>query len=219
MTTRAQLADRAQNVISDAGAAKWSQAIIEEWVQDALRDYSRSFPRVQHITVETFAATRVYAISGDFFGILSFEYPILEDPPHYIQRFDSQDPAFYEGDYYDLIYMLSVPVIILSQPQDDQSFTCHIYTTHVAATSPAVLTVPGGHEDILIQYIVWRAMSERKALQAHTPTSNSSLLMAQLNQLEKDARRIYERMLNQALSLAPTSPTYSPAWNPYPSIH
>ena len=50
-TTLAELADRAQITLNDAGAGTWPQATIEEWVVEAIRDYTQTFPRTMRKSI------------------------------------------------------------------------------------------------------------------------------------------------------------------------
>ena len=56
-TTLAELADRAQLTLNDSGAGTWPQATIEEWVVEAIRDYTQSFPRTITSTITVSGAS------------------------------------------------------------------------------------------------------------------------------------------------------------------
>jgi len=74
---------------------KWSQDTLEEWVKQAVKEYSKHFPLVSSVTDSAVAGTYKY----DFFAgahdeedlpvvlaVTKFEYPTGEDPPKYPKK-------------------------------------------------------------------------------------------------------------------------------------
>lgn len=204
MTTLAQIADRAQEILDDTAAATWSQAEIENWCLDAIRDYSKYFPRIQENTVTIVAGTQKYDLDGLFKAMVQVEYPDAEDPPEYLTRKDHTEPGFwdYEG-FYDIVDWgdeTNPPEIWISEnPSAGGTLRYWMQTEHdYKMGSTGSITVPVRHEPILIQYVIWQAWKELTSTEMQAPTSNSSLLMGQLQQNESGAASKYYRMINQA---------------------
>jgi hypothetical protein len=61
------------------------------------------------------------------------------------------------------------------------------------------VTVPDRHHDILIAFVIWAAWRELSSAEMQAPTSNSSLLMAQLFSNAGSAEYDYRNMLRYAL--------------------
>jgi hypothetical protein len=207
MTTLAELADKAQNALDDAGAATWSQAVIEEWCVDAIRDYSRYFPRVIREDISTGAVGGVHEhdLPNDFRDIITVEYPQGEDPPEYLDRLHYQDPYFWNSDKnYDIIArheeILNGILIVSAETTALETIRIEYVGDHdLDLASGDQITVPMRHEDLLIAYVVWVAWRELASTEMQDPTSNSSLLMAQLFQNAGSAEYDYRGMIDDAL--------------------
>ena len=204
MTTLAQLADRAQNAISDAGATTWSQSIVEEWSVEAVRDYSQFFPRRVTDTIATLVDDREYDLPADFRRMLSVEYPTDQDPPEYLRRRSFMDPDFWEVDgYYDVVKHGDVAGVdelwISEKPAAGETITIIYHADHdLSLASGDSITVPARHEHILVEFVIWRAWTELLGAEQQSPTSNSSLLMSQLAVNADRAKRSYVQALARA---------------------
>ena len=205
MTTLAELADRAQNAVSDAGAATWSQDVIEEWCIEAIRDYSKHLPRTITDTIATSAAVQKYDLPSDFRLMESVEYPTGEDPPEYLVRRAYTDRDFWVQDgFYDVLRHRSVgdadELWISSSPAAAETITIIYQGDHdFALSSATTITVPERHENILVEYVIWRAWVELLGAEQQSPTSNSSLLMSQFASNADRAKRSYVEALARAL--------------------
>lgn len=204
MTTLVQLADRAQNAISDAAAGSWSQATIEEWCNEAIRDYSLRFPRELEATQAVGALDRKYDLPARFGAMLTVEYPDGEDPPEYLTRRDHRGGGFwdYEG-YYDIVNHGASAVAdelwISEKPSAGETIRYWYQTDHdFALASGGTLTVPGRHEHILIAFVLWSAWRELTSGEMQSPTSSSSLLMSQMQQNEAGAWSRYRELVRVA---------------------
>lgn len=189
MTTLAQLADRCQDRLSDAGAAFWTQAIIEQWCKEAVRVYSQFFPRIKTQEITCGAHDHEYDLSTDFLAVVSVEYPTGQDPKEYLFRRSYVHPDFWITDgYYDILERDDASdaseIWISDDSNSGQKILVQYQAVHdFSLSSSGTLTVPGLHEPLLEQYVYWLAMGELAANEASAPTSNSSLLMAQLDQI------------------------------------
>jgi len=205
MTTLTQLADLAQNLLSDAGAATWTQAVIEEWCNAAIKDYSQHFPRITSATITTTLNTNAYDLPADFLSIINVEYPTGEDPPEYLSRLDHRHPDFWINDcFYDIITHFDTgdvaEIWVSVDPPADETITYRYNATHeYGLASGETVTVPGHHENILTSFVVWKAALELLSAEQQSPTSNSSLLMGQLANNAARAKRAYFQAIAQAL--------------------
>lgn len=204
MTTLAQLADRAQAQLSDSVGATWNQVQIEEWVIEGVRAYSRYFPRLRYGQAIVSTGVHEVYLPADFMSIVSVEYPEGETPPRYLNRRHHQEADFWEGRYYDIIERqdnVTVSEIWLGpSPTVGEYIGLQYHAYHVISTTGTIVqTIPPQHEDILVQYVYWKAKAELVAAEAADPTSNSSLLMAQLDQIAGAAFRRYGDLMRQAL--------------------
>jgi hypothetical protein len=190
MTTLAQLADRAQNALSDAAAGTWSQNTVEEWVLDGIRDYNNHFTIVYQETINCTNNTRTYALPDTFRSVLLVEYPVGEYPPVYLQRRNVHHPDFWEEDgYYDIIIQpapaLTMPSGGISSSKlyisEKPSATEDIRVTYEGPhdddlTSTDNLSLPPEHEPIVIAFVLWRACQERHNLEAQSPDTTIRML-------------------------------------------
>ena len=152
MTTLAEVADRAQNAIGDAAAGTWTQALVEEWIVEAIRDYSAHFARRVEDTISCTADTQEYNLPADFLGMLLVEYPAGEDPPEYLQFLPRHNPNFPSSDsYYDVLFTSDVGTVsIIRLSHDNVDGSDEIDITYLAQhdlslVSGDTITVPSHH--------------------------------------------------------------------------
>ena len=209
MTTLAQLADRCQNTLSDAGAGTWSQALVEEWVVDGIRDYSQRFPRTRNYSI-TFSGSdlgHVFDLTSDLIAVQLVEFPGDQDPPEYCKRKSRTDPDFWTQDgYYDVQALhdqTEYSQLYLSQePVDGQklylSVTCYHDVTLVSGDD---LTIPLSHEYIVELFVLWQAFKERLSAEEQDPDTSLAGNVTFLQQLVKGAKQAeeeYRRALKRA---------------------
>lgn len=206
MTTLNDFIDRVENAVNDASNTHFSTTVIEEWIDDAIREYSMHFPRRQEKDISTTADDRQYSLPVDLQDILSVEYPKGEDPPEYLHRRPRTHPDFWiEDGYYDWQRHSDhedFPQLYISTKPDD-SETIHVWYLgdhDTALAGIADLTVPDHHLQILVNYCVWKALKHLEQAEEQDPTSNSSLLMAQLAQNSFRAERAYYNSLRRAMA-------------------
>ena len=208
-TTLAQLADRAQVTLNDAAAGTWPQATIEEWVIEAIRDYTQSFPRTirSSITISSGSPGHEFSLTDDYISMILVEFPGDQDPPVYLKHRRRTHPRFYnyEG-YYDIEPsgdMTSVAKLYLSEePENGDKIywtaKCHHDTTLVSGDD---LTVPEHHEGLLLLFVLWQAFKERLATEEQEPDTTLAGHVTLLQQLVKgatQAEKEYKAALNRA---------------------
>lgn len=76
MTTRAQLRGAVRNELNDTGGTPlWSDALLNEWTNQAIRAYSRELPEEASTTIAAVAGQTSYALPARFRQALRVEQP------------------------------------------------------------------------------------------------------------------------------------------------
>ena len=209
MTTLADLADRCQSTLADTAAGTWSQDVVEEWVTDAIRDYSQRFPRTDTISI-TFSGSspgHEHDISTDVIALVLIEYPGDQDPPVYLKRRPRTHSQFYgHQGYYDFHVTndaTEYAVLYLSEEPSDGEKVYITYLCHhdVTLLSGDDITVPVTHESIIELYVIWQAFKERLSAQIQDPDTSLAGNVTLLQQLVKGATQAeqeYRRALQRA---------------------
>ena len=208
-TTLAEIADRAQITLNDSGAGTWPQATIEEWIVEAIRDYTQTFPRTIRSSISVSGADpgHEFSLTADYIAMILVEYPGDQDPPIYLERRRRTHSRFYgfEG-YYDVEPtgdMTEVPTLYLSEePADGEKIywtaKCHHDTT---LNSGDDITVPEHHEGLLLLFVLWQAFKERLATEEQDPDTTLAGHVTLLQQLVKGATQA-EKEYKEALKRA-----------------
>ena len=205
MTTLATLADSIQDILSDAAAAKWTQAVIEAWLNQAIQDYTQHFTRRKSTTISTTADDRTYDLPSDFRHIISVEYPTSQTPPEYLSRRPYTHPDFWDqSERYDIVTLGddndTAEIWISKKPAAAETITIWYEAMHdYALAAGDTITVPADHHPILTAYVVWIASQNLQHAEQQTPTSSSSLLMAQLASNSDNLRRAHVEILAKAI--------------------
>jgi hypothetical protein len=203
MPTLSEIADRAQNVLADSAAGTWPQATVEEWIKDAIKEYSASFPRQLGDTISTTADTHSYSLPSDFLEMVLVEYPTDEDPPEYLNRLNRRDPRFWASDdFYDLEHkrdaLTDGKIWISDDPDGTETITLTYLGHHdYSLASNDSITIPAEHEHLLILWVVWRAHQEREADELQNPDTTIRMLH-QMKLATEAAERAYYKALNEA---------------------
>lgn len=218
MTTLQQLIDATQGDLGDQAEATWHSEDIEQWLRDAIGDYSLHFPRILTQTIACSANDRTYDLPAGFMQVLTVEYPAGQDPPEYLARRPHDHPHFWRvAGYFDIIRRgddTDVDEIWISQkPSAGESIDVIYQGQHLMDTTNLTntdsLTVPERHHSLLRRFATWQAAERLKAAEQATPTSNSSLLMSQLAINADRARRAYVDALAKAIFAESESATVS----------
>ena len=207
-TTLQNLIDAIEADLADSANATWLAADIEQWIRDAIADYSHHFPRILNQAITTAADDRKYDLDANFLEVLTVEYPTGQDPPEYLARRPHDHPNFWIQDgYFDIIERgddTDVDEIWVSQkPAASETITVLYLARHTMNTTDLTtsdnVTVPEHHHHLLRKYARWQAAEQLKAAEEAAPTSNSSLLMSQLAINVDRARRAYVDALAKAV--------------------
>lgn len=208
MTSTSTLKDRILNKLNDAGNATWSDAVIYEWIDSGIRDYTIHLPRV----LDGFknpggTAFTQFSLGEEMQAIISVwhNYNGLTEL-RYLDRVPRDDPRFINGEgyYYDILIrhdMAEASQCYLSFEVPagvDQNIKFQYQGWHdFYSGNPKELTIPWIHEGIIEQYVIWQAFLERTATESQNPDS-STLLLAQHATNADKAERAYRRMIADA---------------------
>ena len=211
MTTWAKLIDQCENAVNDENNSTWTVKQIIKWINDAVRDYSVHFPLVEQQTIALSTGTQFYDLRDEFMGILHVEYPTGSDPKDFLTRLPRTHADFWsEQGYYDLVDRRESgdpsSVIISSDVATGESANALQHLHHVliedANDKSGTVTVPVQHQALLVKYVQWQATTHLAFAEQQSPTSNSSLLMAQLAQNARRMELSYSTALQQAIYAA-----------------
>ena len=209
--TFSDFVNRCQLFLNDEGAGTWDTEMIATFLNDAVRDYSQHFPRVQEQTIETADGIQYYDLAQDFLGVLSVEYPAGQVPPAYLSRKSYTAGGFWHSNsYYDILPNRSADdpdeLWISADTAGGEQITVRYHALHTLIADPAApaesLTVPQEHQQLLVKYVRWQAALHLASAEQQAPTSNSSLLMAQLAQNARRDELAYHTAVAQALYAA-----------------
>ena len=204
-TTLQNLIDACEADLADAANATWSAADIETWCRAAIDDYGLHFPRTLTDAITTSDDVRTYDLQADFLRPVSVEYPTGEDPPEYLTRRVYRNPDFWlysgcyaivkRGDDTDVD-----EIWISEKPEDSEPIPVLYQAPHDSSIlTSGNLTVPDRHIFLLRFFVVWQARLQLQITEEKSPTSNSSLLMAQLSSNAQRSRRTYLDALSKAI--------------------
>jgi hypothetical protein len=214
-TTLAEMADRCQEALNDTAAGTWSQAVVEEWCLDALREYNQHFFKSAREFIDCIAAQHNYDLPAAYRGVMYVEYPYGEDPPEYLKRLSRQHPNFWlSDDYYDIQEHLDAgdpaQLWISAEPSAGEQIYLHyscVYDTALASGDN--FEIPPEHDPIIIAFVVWRAHQERLATEAQNPDTTIRMLQ-QMKLAVQSTEFSYRQLLRRAKQVravgGPTGP-------------
>lgn len=223
MTTFAELVNRCETNLNDEDNSTWTAEQIVKWLNDAIRDYSQHFPRIKTQTISAAADTNAYDLNEDFMGVLSVEYPTGQDPQEYLSRLDYKHADFWLGDsWYDIVSRSdetdASEIWISDDPAGTESIEVQYHAHHDLVTdaddTSGNVTVPPIHQHILVKFTLWQANIHLLFAEQQSPTSNSSLLMAQLSQNARRLEATYHTAIQQAIYAADGESEIVQSWLP-----
>ena len=195
-----ELRETVQDVLNDEGGATFTDALVDIWIREAIEEYSQHFGKVVTVAVSGIAeGTYAYTITERIGNIVQVEYPESEDPPQYLTRRASNSDEFWlHADSYDFIRTKGEEsgILYLSDPTQDTTAT--ITALRSFDETVGTVEVPAKHEPLLIMRCRWSARQFMADGEMLNPTSSSSLLMAQMEQNAKSARKNYFSLLYAA---------------------
>lgn len=181
----------------------WTDANLAQWIIDAIADYSLVFPRTElSATIACVAAQREYALSTALtnpHAIVRVEYPDGEDPAEYLDWRSHRDPRGFEGGaYYDVLGWPPVTLWIGEEPSLGENIVVTYEGDHLyPPQGSTVLTVPDGHIEALVLFVLWKASEKLRSVEAADPQT-TTLLLTQFDMKVYRCERAYRAWLKAA---------------------
>jgi hypothetical protein len=198
-------------------AVEFTDAVLGYWIDAALLDISRSFPRKTYATWNAVTGTYSYAYADSLtvadettiIRVLNCLYPYVSTSstgrPMY--RKNHLDENFIGSDYYDPDSDAQVLYIGAAVATGNLIYCdCHIYWK----TATAVIINPSEHLELIRLFCIWQAFLHQAADSATSAVPDSSLL----NSLALEARRAeiaYQSAYTQLAESKATS-MYTDGW-------
>ncbi len=207
----ANIIDRCETSLNDETNATYKASQIAEWVNDAIRDYSQHFPRIKTQTINCADDDQDYDLPADFMGIISVEYPTGEDPKEYLSRLGYAHGDWSNGDkWYDILPRMDdenvSELFVSATPATGESIEVQYHAHHALISNTDDVegdcSLPPKHQHIITKYVNWQGTQFLMMAEQKNPTSNSSLLMAQLSQNSRRLEAAYHTAVKQALYAA-----------------
>lgn len=183
--------------------AVWTDNNLDQWILDAIADYSIRFPRTDlEATINCVDDQREYDLSSELtnpHSILSVEYPDGEDPPEFLTRRGISDSrGFWGGEYYAVWGSPPHTLFIGEKPDDGEDVVVRYAGDHLYPTQDSdTLTVPDDHLEGLVLFVKWKAAEHLLAEEAADPQT-TTLLLTQFDMMVYRAGRAYRTWMQNA---------------------
>lgn len=208
--TRNEIRTLVRTRLGDADSPyHWSDQQINQWINDAIADYSNYFPRRQVTAITTLAADRVYDLPEGCRSVILVEFPTGDDPPSYLTRRPSDDHSFYYGEYYDVLYHNQAgypPELILGQePESGAEITVTYDGVHAWLDDDYdTCTLIDEHLEAIMLYVRWAAFQELASTESADPDPESmAVSILELNAYR--AERAYRNTIRDYLAMSSQS--------------
>ena len=200
--TQSALLQEASNLIGDPTNTVFSTTIVCEWINSAIEELSKHFPRRIETTPNCVADQHEYDLENHTMAVLSVEYPVGEDPPRYLMRREQTHPMFYEQDgFYDVImtnsYLATNPpqLIISDSPSAGETINVHYYAPHNPLTAPNdTTTLADYHTHLIGLFVRWKAWQELATTEGADPDPVKLLSATQEVNAYRAERAYYEAL-------------------------
>jgi len=202
--TRSQLRDLVRRRLGDDSVPyKWSDLQVNQWINDAIADYSVHFPRTITLKIDCTAGTHYYNLPLDIKTVISVEYPKGEDPPEFLTLSDRLLPEFFES---DTLYCVepSIDAVtagllwISSDPLATEDINLIYQGDHAYLDDDAdAVTVIDRHLELIMLYVRWAGFQELATTESSNPDP-TSLALSTLELNAYRAQRLYYQSMNEA---------------------
>ncbi len=206
MTTRKDINDLCRRRLGDQFSPnEFTDLQINQWINDAIADYSIYFPRQIAISISTQAGTCLYPLENiaGLRSVLSVSYPSLEGECTYLTRRSERDRrGFYGRPVYDLKPdQTGHWVLVLGlTPPEGETISMLVEADHLyLASDPDETTVPDLHLELLVLFVRAAAMQEQLA-QMSAQNEPSSLLLSTLGANANRALNEYQQKKREFLA-------------------
>ncbi len=202
MTDRGTLRD---DIIREslADTTQWPDATLEQWINDAIRDYSHYFPYIVEKTYSFTGAARSFTISSFSpapLRVLRVEYPDGQEPPRYLTPLAMTDAKFWDGPYYETRGIPPTSIFIGEEAANGEDAVVRYQSIHTIPSGDAsVLTVPDNHHEVLRLFCIWKAAEEIFLAEEIDPDTRE-FLVSQMGLNVISTERIYRNKLEELRS-------------------
>lgn len=183
MTTRQELNLLIRRRLNDQVAPQvFTDEQINQWINDAIEEYSRYFPRVKTVALATSANDMQYDLPADYRGIVSVEYPTGDDPPNYLERRDYRHSDFWQQDgFYDVLHRSDAgnadEIWISQKPAAGQTITVEYLGDHdLVDDDTDTITIGDLHLEVIVLHARWSSLQALASGEAANPDPNNVML-------------------------------------------
>lgn len=206
--TQGTLISKCRNLIGDTNEADYvfSADQVKEWINFAIRDISKHFPRTIQYDISTTADVREYDLETNIISVISVEYPQGEDPPQFLLRRSRTHPSFWiEDGFYDVFIRhdqdstYPPQLIISTKPADSETIRLEYKGEHnQLSASGDETTLLDRFTPLIPLFVRWKAWQELASSEGMDPDP-IKLLSATQEVNAYRAERAYYEALRQAL--------------------
>ncbi len=215
MATLSSLFAEVRNLIADLGGTpEITDAVLEDFINQAIRDLSSKVPRILEYTVSTTLNTRIYDLETTHKDILSVEYPSAQNPPIYLKRRSYTHPLFWQQDgYYDFFKSQDAtstnpPQIFISEkPPLGATITIKLTAEHNPLLDPTdTCSLDERHLALIGLFARWKVLQYLASYEELNPGALSGM-GKNLEESSKWAEASYYTALHQAIKADSQSAT------------
>ena len=222
MTTLNELANRCNRALADQSEATWDDSTLEQWIVEAIRDYSLHFRMLASSTYDCVASQHNYELPADCLEVELVEYPKSQDPPKYLKPYSRKNADFWGAEgYYDVDYSGTADVSgtytrgtlwISEDPVATEDIELLYWAQHnTAVTSDSELSVPPEHEHLLVCFVVWKAAVHLLMNEIQSPDTSRAMVDA-YRRTANNMHDAYEATLRTAKTAADRAGTTATPW-------
>ncbi len=190
MATLLQFTDRVKATISgnNYGTDRWNKTVIQDWIKQAINDYSIRFPTETSTPITAVVGTYSYDLPADFLTVLSVRDATGDTPDYYTQKDHSYPHFWEESEVYAIIEGHEVTAAQIWIPNSiATTLTVEYNGRHDTGLSDGtVVSVPVQHHDILELYVLWKAGIARRDAAA-IELENDDIEVKEYDQLKRTA--------------------------------
>ncbi len=207
MTTRANLRDLIRRRVADEiNPFSFSNTIVNQFINDAIQQYSLYFPRILEgtnaETINLNSNSKIYTLTTpNIQAILAVEYPI-QSPPSYILPKAYTAPDFNSGLHYATIGHPPSAILLSFTPGNGESMAVSLAADHLYPTNDDdIITVPDQHLELITlygRYLIHSYLATKEATNPDRTTIISNTLMLNSFRALRDYTTLLEhyQMLN-----------------------
>lgn len=207
-----------------ASATEWPDATLGIWINQALIDISRSFPRQLYATWDAITGQSAYAYADSLtvadentiIRVLNCFYPYVSATDrgnamtlHDHTLDDFEGGAYYHPDNAAQALYIGYPVVTLDTIYSD----CQCYWTISAAT----IVNPSEHYELIRLFVLWQVYHQQLAELTASPVPENTLLVSltsQVQHAEGQYRDAYNLLDQSKATSSHTSGWSMDKWDP-----